>query len=215
MSLRNLFPLQYVKDKFDKDVAAEEYDLSNIKEFSQKHPHPVLQIGLCIWHQIVTRDLFQVHPQAMANYVEDPILYKKIEELLGIKAIFDLYHATLRVCDESLKEDNECCQICLAHTYPNDIVLSDVTFKNPYKPIPKENQRYYYTSHEGLSLLPLLMQRLKEYSLETDKDRILLTAAAVDLVPLFSKYGFEVDGSLIAQMGLEVGFGIPMHLLLK
>ena len=215
MSLRNLFPLQYVKDKFDKDVIAEEYDLSTIKELSQKEPHPVLQIGLCIWHQIVTRSLFQVDPQAMAKYVEDPILYKKIEELLGIQAVFDLYYANLRVCDESLKDDNECCQICLAHTYPNDIVLSDVTFKNPYKPIPKADQRYYYTSYKGLSLMPVLMQRLKEYSLEKDKDRILLTAAAGDLVPLFSKYGFEVDGSLIAQMGLKVGFGIPMHLLLK
>jgi hypothetical protein len=119
------------------------------------------------------------------------------------------------VCDESLKEDNECCQICLAHTYPNDIVLSDVTFKNPYKPIPEENQRYCYTSYEGLSLLPVLMQHLKEYSIETDIDRILLTAAALDLVSLFSKYGFEVDGSPIAQMALKAGFGIPMHLLLK
>ena len=63
--------------------------------------------------------------------------------------------------------------------------------------------------------MPVLMQRLKEYSLETDKDSILLTAAAGDLVPLFSKYGFEVDGSLIAQVALKVGFGIPMHLLLK
>ena len=131
MSLRDLFPLQYVKDKFDKDVIAEEYDLSTIKELSQKEPHPVLQIGLCIWHQIVTRNLFQVNPQAMAKYVEDPILYKKIEELLCIQAVFDLYYANLRVCDESLKDDNECCQICLAHTYTNDIVLSDVNFKNP------------------------------------------------------------------------------------
>jgi len=97
MSLRNLFPLQYVKDKFDKDVIAEEYDLSTIKELSQKAPHPVLQIGLCIWHQIVTRSLFQVDPRAMAKYVDDqdPILYKKIEELLGIQAVFDLYYANL------------------------------------------------------------------------------------------------------------------------
>ena len=217
MSLRNLFSLQYVKNKFDKDVIAEKYDLSTIKELSQKDPHPVLQIGLCIWHQIVTRSLFQVDPRAMGKYVDDqdPILYKKIEELLDIQAVFDLCYANLRVCDASLKEDNECCQICLAHTYPNDIVLSDVTFKNPYKPIPEADQRYCYTSYEGLSLMPVLMRRLKEYSLETGKDRILLTAAAGDLVPLFSKYGFEVDGSLPAQIALDVGFGIPMHLLLK
>lgn len=217
MTLRSIFPLQYVKEKFEKDVIVKEYDLSTIKDLAQKDPHPVLQIGLWVWHQIVTSNLFQVDPRAMAKYVDDqdPILYEKIEELLGIQAVFDLYYANLRVCDESLKEDNECCQICLAHTYPNDIVLSDVTFKNPYKPIPEKDQRYYYTSYEGLSLMPVLMQRLKEYSLETDKDSILLTAAAGDLVPLFNKYGFVVDSSPIAQVALKVGFGIPMHLLLK
>jgi hypothetical protein len=217
MSLHDLFPLQYVKDKFDKEVVVEEYNLSTIKELSRKEPDPVLEIGLCIWHQIVTRKLFQVDPRAMAKYVDDrdPILYKKIEEFLCIQAIFDLYYANLRIRDESLKKNNKCCQICFAHTYPNDIVLSDVTFKNPYKPIPKEKQRYCYARYEGLALLPVLMQRLKKYSLETNKDRILLTVAAGDLIPLFSKYGFKVDGSLIPQTALKAGFGIPMQLLLK
>jgi hypothetical protein len=153
----------------------------------------------------------------MARYVDtqDPILYRKIEELLGIQVLFDLYYANVRVQDDSLGEDNECCQICLAHTYPNDIVLADVTFENPYKPIPKAKQRYRYTHYEGLSLMPVLMEQLKEYCLQTGKDRIVLTAAARDLVPLFSKYGFQVDGSPIAKVALKVGVGIPMELLFK
>ena len=97
MSLRSVFPLQYVKDKFEKDVIVKEYDLSIIKYLAQKDPHPVLQIGLCVWHQIVTRNIFQVDPRAMAKYVDDqdPILYEKIEELLGIQAVFDFYYANL------------------------------------------------------------------------------------------------------------------------
>ena len=217
MSLRTLFPLQLVKDKFDKDVIAEEYDLSTIDIISQKDPHPVLQIGLCVWHQIVTRNLFNVDPRAMALNVDaqDPILYKKIEELLGIQAILDFFYANLRVSDDTLGDDNECCQICFAKTYPNDIVLSDVTFENPYKPIPEDEQKYEYTRYEGLSLLPDLMQHLKDYSTENGIDRILLTAASGDLIPLFKKYGFDVDDSPIAQMALDVGYGIPMQLLLK
>lgn len=217
MSLRNVFPLRHVKDKSEKDVSLDEHDLSTIDEVAAKDPGPVLQIGLCIWHQIVTRDLFEVNPAAMARYVDDqdPVLYKKIEQFLGIQAISDFYYANLRVWDERLKEDDECCQICLAHTYPNDIVLADVMFQNPYKPIPREEQRYRYTSHEGLSLMPVFMKRLRKYSVRSDVDRILLTAAAGDLVPLFRKYGFEPDGSPLAKAGLEIGVGIPMQLLLK
>lgn len=217
MSLRDVFPLTYVKDKFEKEVVAREYDLSTIEELAKEDPQPVVQMGLCIWHQIVTRGLFRVDPRAVGRYVDaqDPVLYRKIEELVGEQVLFDLYYVNVRVLDGSLDGDNECCQISLAHTFPNDIVLSDVTFANPYKRIPKGRRRYRYTYYEGLSLMPVFMERLKGYCVGTGKDRIVLTAAARDLIPLFSKYGFQVDGSPIAEVALKVGVGIPMQLLFK
>ncbi len=217
MALRDVFPIKYVRDKFEKELIVKEYDLSTVEELAKEHPEPLVQIGLCIWHQVVTRRLFPVNPQAVRRYVDSPypFLYKKIEELLALQVVFDLYNVNARVRDDSLGEDNECCQMCLAHTYPNDVVLADVTFENPYKPVPKRRQRYRYTYYEGLSLLPVFMERLKEYCLQSDKDRIVLTAAARDLVPLFGKYGFQVDDSLLAKVALKAGGGIPMQLLFK
>lgn len=216
MLLKDILPISYIENKFDKPITSDIYDLSRISELATNDPQALLQVGLCVWHQIVYRNLFNVNPRAMAKYIDNqnPMLYKAIEEHIKATILYDLYCMHLAVDDIQL-DYNQCCEMCLAYTYPNDIVLADVTFINPYKPIPEEKRRYSCTHFEGLSLLPALMDRLKDYAKEHSIDKIILTAAHADLIPLFKKYGFVVDESEIAKFALRVKACIPMELVLQ
>jgi hypothetical protein len=102
----------------------------------------------------------------------------------------------------------------LVRTYPNDILLADVAFANPYKPIPERHRRYLYQEFEGLGLLPELMGRLKDHARGHAVERLLLVAAASDLIPVFERHGFSIDGSPMGRHCLSAGHSIPMQMVL-
>ena len=153
----------------------------------------------------------------MAEHVDarDPFLYRRIEEHLSISVVHDLYHLEIRLRGSSAVRVPPCATICVAKTYPNDLLLADVAFVNPHKPIAKHRRRFRYQEFEGLGLLPELMRRIIVRARRDRMDRLLLIAAAADLVPLFEKHGLSLDDSDMARSCLESGASIPMQLIIE
>ena len=72
----------------------------------------------------------------------------------------------------------------LVRVYPNDLHVSDVYFRNPYKPIPKAEQKYYSRKYQGLGLLGAALGRIDDYARTQGCDYLTLTCAHPDLIPV-------------------------------
>lgn len=208
MSLAGFFDLNLVQQRFPSSSVSE-YGIDEVESLIEYKPRNMSQLGLVIWHQIVTRDLYKVDPQEMGRYVESPLFYKKIEEKFKRSFLKDIWVAEVEVREDEL-DDQTCAEISVAWTHPNDLVLIDVNFQDPYHPIPRKKRRYEHQTHKGLGFMDDFMSALEVKAKSLNCDHILLTAASRDLVPLFKKYGFDLDGSYASKIAYQVGIGIPM-----
>lgn len=208
MGLEGFFDTQLVRKRFE-NTSVTSWGVNEIEALASQKEDDISQLGFVIWHQIVTRKLFSVDPMEMQNYFDEPLSFKIIEERVGQELLRDIWAVVIDVEDEGL-EDSTCMELIVALIYPNDLVLLDVNFQDPYKPIPESKRRYDHQTHKGLKLLDGLMIALERKAYELECDNILLTAASGDLVPLFQKFGFDLDGSQLSKVALECGVGIPM-----
>jgi hypothetical protein len=106
MALADIFPPHLVAGKFTKRVQVAQYALGDVDELARVEPATLIQIGLSIWHQVVTRKLAAVDAQAMAPHItaQDPLLYRRVEEHLAIKAISELHYLEMRVDDPAIED---------------------------------------------------------------------------------------------------------------
>jgi hypothetical protein len=208
MSLAGFFDFDVIAKRFP-TASIKQYDLSGIDNLIECKPNDISQMGMAIWHQIVTRNLFKVDPQEMGGHMGDPLLYKMIENKFKQPFLKDILAVLIHVNDESL-EDTACAQVIVAWTYPNDLILLDVNFQDPHQFIPKSKRKYQHQTHKGLGLIDSFMTALEVKAKELNCDHILMVAADRDLVPLFRRYGFDLDGSQASEIGYQMGFSIPM-----
>ena len=201
-----------VQPHFSKPIDFQEYGIADLDRIIELVPRSMWAIGLSVWGRIVYCGLNDVEIGAIAEYVitKDPRLCEEIGNIVGEEVIKDIYLLQAQVQDSSLSYTTV-AQVLAARVYPNDLHFADVTFTNPYKPIAPEKHRYKYQEYEGLGLLGTVIDRIEKEAVSESCYYITLTAAAIDLVPLFSKYGFTVENSPIAQMGLGNGECIPME----
>jgi hypothetical protein len=208
MSLAGFFDFDVIAKRFS-TASIREYDLSEINALIEFKPNDISQMGMAIWHQIVTRNLYKVDPLEMGNYMGDPLLYKMIEDKFKQPFLKDILAVLIDVNDESL-DDTVCAQVIVAWTYPNDLMLLDVNFQDPHQVIPKNKRKFQHQTHKGLGLIDSFMTALEVKAKELNCDHILLVAADKDLVPLFKRYGFDLDGSQASKIAYQMGFSIPM-----
>lgn len=98
----------------------------------------------------------------------------------------------------------------MAWVYRNDLHLADVTFVDPDQPIP-EGRGFAFQTHKGLGLLPILMANMQQEATKLGCEQLTLQAATSDQMTLFQKYGFVVESSPFARLGMEHGVAIPME----
>ncbi|MGY2173936.1 MULTISPECIES: hypothetical protein [Pseudomonas] len=208
MSLAGFFDFDVIAKRFP-TASIKEYGLSEIDALIECKPNDISQMGMSVWHQIVTRSLYKVDPQEMGSHMGDPLLYKMIEKKLKQPILKDILAVLIDVSDESL-DDTACAQVIVAWTYPNDLILLDVNFQDPHQVIPKNKRKYQHQTHKGLGLIDSFMTALEVKAKELNCDHILLVAADKDLVPLFKRYGFDLDGSQASKIAYQMGFSIPM-----
>ncbi|WP_336951209.1 hypothetical protein [Acinetobacter sp. AS167] len=211
--LANLFQIKQFQEFFnDKELILEKYGKNEFQEFCEKFRSKEFQVGLSIWHQIASRQLENVNPYAIANFISSPpvSLCEEINKIVGKEVINDILYFYGRVNDSSL-EFNDFAEILLIVTSNNELLIGDIAFSNPYQRIV--NPRYIYQEFKGLGFLGEFMGIVENYCNEQGIRRCFLTAAALDLVPLFEKYGYKVQEDPMSQFALKSGASIPMYKL--
>jgi len=83
-------------------------------------------------------------------------------------------------------------------------------FVDPDQPIP-EGQGFALQTHKGLGLFPTLMVNMQESAKKLGCEQLTLQAATRDQMNLFQKYGFVVENSPLARLGMKHGVAIPME----
>ena len=129
--------------------------------------------------------------------------------MLGQATIDELHYVHAELADESA-DYRTVAELLIAAAYPNVIHISDIEFSNPRAPIPEGEQQYTHQHFRGLGLLPLLVANAAQYGQQLGADSICITAAHIDLVPLFEGHGFRVDNTPAGQIGMQAGISIPM-----
>jgi hypothetical protein len=109
------------------------------------------------------------------------------------------------------RKTNLIVEMLVAWVYRNDLQLGDITFINPERPIPKRARKFLFQTHEGLGLLPVLLENLQRKAKELGCEQLTLWAAARDQARLFGRYGFTVEDSDMGRFAMRVGRGIPME----
>lgn len=212
--LNNIFKVEQFQHFFEgKELDLELYEKNNFQEFSEKFGSKEFQVGMSIWHQIVSRKLENVNPFALAKFIESrPVsLCLEINEIVGKDVINDILFFYGTVNDPQL-DFNDFAEILLILTNNNELLIGDVAFSNPYQKI--QNPKYTYQEYEGLGFLDNFMSSIEDYCNQKEIKRIFLTAADLDLIPLFEKYGYKVQEDPLSQYTLSVGASIPMYKLL-
>lgn len=213
--LEELFTVeQFQKYFIGNQLIEEKYGLQNFNEFYKKFQSKEFQTGLSIWHQIASRKLENVSPYAIAEYISNPpdSLILEINKIINKGLIKDMLFFYGQIDDPSL-EFKDFAEILLIVTFNDELLIGDVAFSNPYHPI--SNPKYIYQTHKGFGYLEEFMEIIDKYCKDHGLKRCFLTAADLDLVLLFEKYGFRVQEDPMSQFALNSGASIPMYKLIE
>lgn len=210
MNLSDIFPENSIRNKFDSEVSVKRLDKRQLKEIVSLKSDCMAEIGGGAWDRYVQKNP-DCNPQALAPFFNEnsPKIYLAMERHTGLKVLQDIAYITAEVLDDKL-DKKQCAELLLAVTWPNVLRISDVTFANPYEPIPEPNRKYRFQYFKGLGLFPELLERCIKYCSEKGITEITLAAAYIDLVPFFESYGFSVEDTPAARDFLDLEEGIPM-----
>jgi hypothetical protein len=204
-------PRQQLIDRFGAALILEEYGKEDLKVIAQKNPAPLHHVAACVWNRIVQRRWHSVNPRQFASYFteHDPAMYLAISQFLKIEVIRDIYYAKAW---ESRKMNSKLvAELLVAWVYQNDLLLADVNFRDPERPIPTQERISALQSHKGLGLLPVVLNNMQSEAERLGCEYLILTAGTRDEMKLFAKYGFSVENSEPGRQGVLLGGGIPME----
>jgi len=209
--LSSVLPRAQLIERFGSTLILEEYGKKNLGTIAKKNAQGLLQVGGSVWNRIVQKKWYAVDPLHFASHFQtlDPNLYQAISTLLGVEVIRDIYY--VKGWTSKKKKANLVVELLVAWVYRNDLLLGDVTFRDPASPIPRRERRFADQTHKGLGLLPTLVGNLQRKAAELACEQLTLTAAMRDQVELFRSFGFAVENSEMGRRGMEIGWGIPME----
>jgi|GEM_PF-814533 len=214
MNLPDIFPEESIRKKFAKEVLVITRNREKLSEIASLKSSCMSEIGGGAWDRYVQQNP-SCNPQALASYFREgsPKIYLAMERHTGLKVLKEICYITADVQDDEL-EERQCSELLLAVTWPNVLRISDVTFANPYEPIPDSERKYRFQYFKGLGLFPELLENCKKYCAKNSIQEITLAAAYIDIVPFFESHGFSVEDTPAGRAFLEYKEGIPMHKVL-
>jgi len=201
--MNSILPFEEIKSRFDKPVQLEQLGMDRFDEIAQRDPNALMNAALTVW-QRYTQKTPGADPAAVRDYVRQHggNLINAVEALIGKPVIEDISFSRCTIDDPQLS-GNLVAYLLVARVYPNEFHIADVSFANPYEPIPPELRNYKFRRFRGLQLLGTVLERAEAYAAGHHCDYMTLTAPADDLVPLFGKFGFVVEDNLATSLAME------------
>lgn len=194
--MHDIFPRAEIEAKFGKPLLVVQRGLESYDTILRDE-EGIGGLALNVWNRITEVEKMPFDPYAIRPYLNPNGQPKKsllpaIDQIIGSRVIKDISCTYATVEDPDL-EDNEVGKLVIANVFPNDLHLADVTFQNPYRPIPQSRQRYTFTFFEGFKMLGPTLERIEAAARRLGCQHVTLTCAAPDLIPLFSKFGFRQE----------------------
>ncbi len=210
MTLAEVFPRDEVIERVGEELEFSEYSLEDLDELVACKSASLFELGAAIWDRYFRGHPY-VNPQQFSDHFDndDPMLFQAIADWLGETTVDELYYVHVELADTTV-DYRTVAELLVAQAYPNVMHVSDVEFSNPRQPIPAYEQQYAHQHFRGLGLLPVLVANIVEFGQQHGRDEVCLTAAHIDLVPLFEQHGFTVDDTPAGHFGLQAGASIPM-----
>jgi hypothetical protein len=205
--LGSVLPLGILRERFP-NLTLIELGRKQMPAITALKPQAMHSMGLSIWDQIFSRGRDNVQQDAIAACVDDqdPLLCQRIRNIIGKPVIFDIHYALATLVVDG--ENRTVAETLIAHVYPNEIHVGDIEFSNPYNPIPASERQFEHTHYRGLGLLGNFIERVNTAAKSLGCDRITLTAASRDQLPLFQRHGFTFADTLAGRFGATQGMHI-------
>lgn len=211
MKLNEIYPQKLVKERLPtSDVVFHKLGLSNIEDIVKKKESCMFELGGGIWDKYI-----QVTPSAdpmlLAEHFQtaNPYLFREASTVIGTDAIKDISYTYTEVKGTN-SSYSKFSELLIAVLHPNILHIADVEFSNPAEPILEKDRKYTFQTFKGLGLFGQLISSCLDFCNQESLGRICLTAADIDLVPLFEKHGFTVDDTPTGRHGMAHGGSIPM-----
>lgn len=214
MTISDVLPKHEIAQRIPEEIVFSEYSLDEVDDIVRLKSSSMFELGAAVWDRYMRR-YPNADPRQFSDHFDasEPRLYEAISAMLGEATIDELYYVHAELTDESA-DYRTVAELFIAAAYPNVVHISDIEFSNPREPILEGEQQYTHQHFRGLGLLPLLVANAAQYGQRRGADSICITAAHLDLVPLFEGHGFKVDDTPAGQVGLQLGISIPMTKLL-
>jgi hypothetical protein len=103
--------------------------------------------------------------------------------------------------------------VSLVRCWPNDIHIADVEFSDNRKPLHngKKVKGSLNRNYHGLHVFDDFIERLNDVAKSKGVERISLLVAHEDVYPVFSRHGFKVSTTKMAQVAFNAAHkGFPM-----
>jgi hypothetical protein len=201
--MHSILPFDEIKSRFDKPLHLEQLGMDRFDEVAQRDPNGLVGAALTVWERYLRK-----HPGTNPGAVRDYIRSRggdylhAVQAVIGQPIIHELSFSRSTIDDPELAE-NLVAYLLVARVYPNEFHIADMSFVNPYEPIPPELRNYKFRRFRGLHLLGTVLERAEAYAAKHHCDYMTLTAPADDLVPLFARHGFAVEDNLATGLAME------------
>jgi hypothetical protein len=215
MELTELIDFDRVQDLVGHPLQVKRFGLYDVTVLSREQPEALLEFGAAAWQRIVQQRHFSVDPRMMRTYFDtrNPAIIQAIERVTKIPLIQDLgwTEATIQYRGQRfVVATSSAARLTLGNLH-----FGDISVKDPRFPLKKTEWKSEFQTHRGLGLLSQVMNNVVEAARERDSVAVTLQAATSSLVPVFNRFGFDVEDNDAARAAMKFGMGIPMHLLLK
>jgi hypothetical protein len=210
--LSTILPRQELIKRFGSGLTLEEYGKTALKAIAEKNAGALHHVAASVWNRIVTKKWHSVNPRQFSEYFDtkNSKFYKALSESLGVEIIRDIYYVK-GWASRSKRKSSLVVELLVAWVYRNDLLLADVTFMDPSRPIPDGEPKFALQTHKGLGLLSPLLANMQLKAEELGCEQLTLTAGTLDQVRLFEKHGFVVEDSEVGRRGVAWGVGVPME----
>jgi hypothetical protein len=202
--MHTIFPLDEIRKVIGREVVFKQYSLSDYATIVQEEQDTVTGMALNAWNRMVYSKKPPPDKFALARYIDfpyiDPAIVEGISDIAGTPLIKDISYSKCTVSDSSLSNsDVVVARVIVAHLHPNDLIVGDVYFQNPYQVLPQVKQIPGFLRCRGFGLLATVFERIERVAVAKKCDYITLTAAHPGLVKVFGKYGFTLETNEMGQ----------------
>ncbi len=209
MTMNKIVPIEEIRSVLQIDFEVDEYGIDDIDKIIELCSLDVFGIGGYVWSHLVEE--FDVDPQKfeLAFTFNDPKLYQLISDEVGIEVLNNIGVSIYTLGDDAHIQ-NTFCKVVVSQVYGNKLLISDVLFTDPSRPVEAEDKKYDLHEYRGLGVFNSFLERTKKYCRLNAIDSIALLAATEEQVGFFENYGFEVETTEYARIAVANGFSIPM-----